>query len=222
MCKKTAFFGKYILFFTFYLVYNSFMNILKLLRERNKFTQDFVAGKLGVTRQSYMRYETGEVELTASAIRTLANLYQIEYRNIIDGIMPEDTIVYMGGKDRDIEKFRQIVLYTLQAAGDLVYLTQSDFYKLIYLIHKDFYEQYLVSLTSLYYPEQSASEGISIYANEMSKMADDNLVEFLNTSIHKGQNKKIIPLKRSNLNYLSGTEVCFLNREFAKYSTGLE
>ena len=195
------------------------MNILKLLRERNKFTQEFVANKLGVTRQSYIRYETGEVELTASAIRTLANLYQIEYRNIIDGIMPEDTIVYMSGKNRDIEKFRQIVLYTLQAAGDLVYLTHSDFYKLIYLIHKDFYEQYFVHLTSLYYPEQSESEGFSIYANEISKMADDNLIEFINTSIHKGQSKKIIPLKRANLNYLTGTEVCFLNREFAKYST---
>ena len=43
--------------------------------------------------------------------------------------------------------------------------------------------------------------------------------EFLNTSIHKGQTKKIIPLKRANLSYLSGTEVCFLHREFAKYST---
>ena len=210
---------KYILFLTFLLVYNYYMNILKLLRDRNKFTQDFVAGKLGVTRQSYMRYETGEVELNASAIRILANLYQIEYKNIIDGIMPEDTIVYMGGKNRDVEKFRQIVLYTLQTAGDLVYLTQSDFNKLIYLLHKDFYEQYFVQLTSLYYPEQSDSEGIPIYANEISKMAEDNLVEFINTSIHKGQNKKIIPLKRSNLNYLSGTEVCFLNREFAKYST---
>ncbi len=199
--------------------YNKNMNILRLLRDRNKFTQDFVAEKLGVTRQSYIRYENGDVELNASAIRTLANLYQIEYRNIIDGIMPEDTISYMGANNRDTEKFRQIVLYALQTAGDLVYLTQTDFYKLIYFIHKDFYEQYFVPLTSLYYPEQSLTEGQSVYADEIAKMADENLVEFLNTSIHKGQTKKIIPLKRANLSYLSGTEVCFLHREFAKYST---
>ena len=55
------------------------MNILKLLRERNKFTQEFLANKLGVTRQAYIRYETGEVELSASQIRIIANLYQIEY-----------------------------------------------------------------------------------------------------------------------------------------------
>lgn len=195
------------------------MNILKLLRDRNKFTQDFIAQKLGVTRQSYIRYENGEVELNASQIRILANLYQIEYRNIIDGIMPEDTIVYMGGPNRDLEKFRQIVLYALQTAGDLVYLTQSDFYKLIYLIHKDFYDLYFVQLTSLYYPEQSLQDGIPVYSNEIAKMSEENLVEFINTSIHKGQTKKIIPLKRANLNYLSGTEVCFLHREFAKYST---
>ena len=54
---------------------------------------------------------------------------------------------------------------------------------------------------------------------KLKKMADDNLIEFLNTLIHKGQTKKIIPLKRANLNYLSGPEVCFLHREFAKYST---
>lgn len=199
--------------------YNENMNILRLLRDRNKFTQDFVAEKLGVTRQSYIRYENGDVELNASAIRILAKLYQIEYRNIIDGIMPEDTVSYMGTNNRDIEKFRQIVLYALQTAGDLVYLTQTDFYKLIYFIHKDFYDQYFVNLTSLCYPEQSLSEGLEIYANEIEKMENDNLIEMLNTSIHKGQSKKIIPLKRANLNYLTGTEVCFLHREFAKYST---
>ena len=195
------------------------MNILRLLRERNKFTQEFMSNKLGVTRQAYIRYETGEVELSASQIRILAQLYQIEYRNIIDGIMPEDTVTYMGVNNRDIEKFRQIVLYALQTAGDLVYLTQTDFYKLIYLIHKDFYDQFFVNLTSLYYPEQSLSEGLEIYANEIEKMESENLIEMLNTSIHKGQSKKIIPLKRANLNYLTGAEVCFLHREFAKYST---
>lgn len=189
------------------------------MRDRNKFTQDFVAGKLGVTRQSYIRYETGEVELSASQIRIIANLYQIEYRNIIDGIMPEDTVVFTPGVSHDLDKFHQIVLYALQVAGNLVYLSNSDFYKLIYLLHKDFYEQYFVKLTSLYYPEQSLSEGVQIYANEIEKMEEQNLIEMLNTSIHKGQSKKIIPLKRANLNYLSGTEVCFLHREFAKYST---
>ena len=199
--------------------YNEFMNILKLLRDRNKFTQDFIAEKLGVTRQSYIRYETGDVELSASQIRILANLYQIEYRNIIDGIMPEDTVAFIGNNNHDLEKFRQIVLYALQVAGNLVYLSNADFYKLIYLLHKDFYEQYFVKLTSLYYPEQSLSEGIQVYGNEIEKMADENHIEMINTSIHKGQSKKIIPLKRANLNYLSGTEVCFLHREFAKYST---
>ena len=201
------------------MVYNDFMNILKLLRERNKFTQEFMANKLGVTRQAYIRYETGEVELSSSQIRIIANLYQIDYRNIIDGIMPEDSINYLGPNNHDTEKFHQIVLYALQTAGDLVYLTQSDFYKLIYLIHKDFYDQYFVKLTSLYYPEQSLAEGLELYSKEIEEMVSENLIEMLNTSIHKGQNKKIIPLKRANLNYLSGTEVCFLHREFAKYST---
>ena len=195
------------------------MNILKLLRERNKFTQEFLSNKLGVTRQAYIRYETGEVELSASQIRILANLYQVEYRNIIDGIMPEDSVMFLGNNNHDLEKFRQIVLYALQVSGNLVYISNSDFYKLIYLLHKDFYEQYFVKLTSLYYPEQSLSEGVPIYANEIEKMQAENHIEMINTSIHKGQHKKIIPLKRANLNYLSGTEVCFLHREFAKYST---
>jgi len=77
----------------------------------------------------------------------------------------------------------------------------------------------LFFLLPLYYPEQSLSEGLEIYANEIEKMESENLIEMLNTSIHKGQSKKIIPLKRANLNYLTGTEVCFLHREFAKYST---
>ena len=195
------------------------MKILKLLRERNKFTQEFVASKLGVTRQSYMKYESGDVELSVSGIRAIANLYQIDYRNIIDDSMPEDTPTYYLDRNIDIDKFHQIVLYALQSSGDLVYLSHSDFYRLIYLIHKDFFEQYRVKLTTLYFIGHDETEGIPVFANAISKMAEENLIEFLNTSIHKGQTKKIIPLKRANLGYLSGTELSFLNREFAKYST---
>ncbi|EID86345.1 putative transcriptional regulator [Treponema sp. JC4] len=166
------------------------MKILKLLRDRNKFTQEFVASKLGVTRQSYMRYESGEVELNASAIRAIANLYQIEYKNIIDDILPEDTATFYLERNVDIDKFHQIVLYALQAAGDLVYLSHYDFFKIIYLIHKDFFEQYKVKLTTLYYIDQSESEGIPIYQDAIYRMADENLLEFLNTSIHKGHTKK--------------------------------
>ena len=48
--------------------------ILRQLREEHFFSQGTVAKELGISRQSYIKYEAGEVEPSVEIIRKLSKL----------------------------------------------------------------------------------------------------------------------------------------------------
>ncbi len=48
-----------------------FSNVIKELRESNKWTQEYVANKIGITYQSYQNYERG---LTMPNVKNLIKL----------------------------------------------------------------------------------------------------------------------------------------------------
>ncbi len=63
--------------------------ILIKLREKNRYTQTAMAKLLDVSRQSYMKYETGEVEPPVEVIRKLQKIYNVPYDILIDNKVDE-------------------------------------------------------------------------------------------------------------------------------------
>lgn len=57
---------------------------LKKLRTENRYSQDLLAKILGISRLSYMKYESGEVEPPVEIIRKLAKIYKVSYKTLID------------------------------------------------------------------------------------------------------------------------------------------
>lgn len=63
-------------------------NIIKYLREKHNYSQSQVAEALDVSRQAYIKYETGEVEPPVVVIRRLSRLYSVSYKELIDDSVP--------------------------------------------------------------------------------------------------------------------------------------
>lgn len=57
---------------------------LKKLRTENRYSQDLLAKILGISRLSYMKYESGEVEPSVEIVRKLAKIYKVSYQTLID------------------------------------------------------------------------------------------------------------------------------------------
>ena len=57
---------------------------LKALREKNNYSQATVAKYLGISRQMYIKYESGEAEPPVKVIVALSKLYKVDYVQIID------------------------------------------------------------------------------------------------------------------------------------------
>lgn len=58
--------------------------ILIKLREDNRYSQTVMAKMVGVSRQAYMKYETGDVEPPVEVIRKLKEIYHVPYEVLID------------------------------------------------------------------------------------------------------------------------------------------
>lgn len=65
---------------------------IKYLRDKNNFSQTYLASYLGVSRQMYIKYEAGEVEPPVHVIRMMSKLYSVSYDDLIDNKFSEQNI----------------------------------------------------------------------------------------------------------------------------------
>lgn len=52
--------------------------IMKILRESRNFSQEYIAGKLGINQNAYSKLENGKVKITLERIRQLAEIYDVK------------------------------------------------------------------------------------------------------------------------------------------------
>ena len=57
---------------------------IRYLREKQSLSQSQVANHLGISRQTYIKIESGEVEPSVSQLKMLASLYQVNILVLIE------------------------------------------------------------------------------------------------------------------------------------------
>ena len=65
-------------------------SVVKILREKNRYTQTGLAEKLGISRQALIKYENMDLDLPLSVVKQLSKLFNVSYECLIDNCMPED------------------------------------------------------------------------------------------------------------------------------------
>lgn len=68
--------------------------VLKQLREKERYSQAQLANILGVSRLSYLKYEAGEVEPPLSVVRKLSKIYGVTYGQLIDNRYTQSNVEY--------------------------------------------------------------------------------------------------------------------------------
>jgi len=128
--------------------------LIKLRKESN-FTKSFVAEKINVTRPTYDKIESGQRELTVNEAKQLANLYNIDLYSFLNSekVMYKVDIQKKSNKqekkeirinvpEKNIEKFKEVLIYILSQIGSKPNFGEVVLYKLLYFIDFDYYEQY--------------------------------------------------------------------------------
>ena len=99
---------------------------ITFLRKQFGYSQDEIATKLGVTRQTYSKLEKGTIDISIMQAQQLANIYGIKISDLFNEI-------------QNIEKFKEMLIYIL-SKFEKRGLTKTKLAKLLYL--SDFYYYY--------------------------------------------------------------------------------
>ncbi|MCR4939411.1 MAG: DUF4065 domain-containing protein [Treponemataceae bacterium] len=207
-------------------------SIIKILREKNSFSQEELAQRLGVSRQSYIKYENGTTELPLDIVRKLSLVFDVDYYCIIDNKMPvepsysilkskkqeESPDIRINIPENNIEKFKQVFLYVLAKVGAKPNVGQTVLYKLLYFIDFDYYELYEKQLMGLSYIKNTFGPTPVDFAKLSRQMVKDGLIEEVKTEYYKREMTKYLPLKDPDLTMLSAQELEFIDSELEKHS----
>ena len=110
---------------------------ISFLRKEFGYSQDDIANKLGVSRQTYSKLENGSAELSTSQIQQLAEIFGLQVSELYYEV-------------QNVDKFKQMLIYILLKFNRHG-LTKTKLAKLLYL--SDFYHYYkhLESMSDVMY-----------------------------------------------------------------------
>lgn len=208
-------------------------SIIKQLREKHSYSQEELALKLGVSRQTYIKYETGAVEMPLEIIRKMAGIFDVSYSCLIDNVIPvepeydiqksekktESPDIRISIPENNIEKFKQVFLYILSKVGAKPNVGQTVLYKLLYFIDFDYYELYEKQLMGLSYIKNTFGPTPVDFAKLIKQMEAAGQIEEIKTKYYQHDMTKYLPIIEPDLELLSARELEFIDKELEKHSS---
>lgn len=99
-------------------------SILRVLREKFKYTQEEVSKYLGISQPAYVKYETGETDVSMDGLEKLARLYGMDEYDIMEGNLERVNFAYAFRRDgkadlEEVAHFQQIVKNYIMMSDEL-------------------------------------------------------------------------------------------------------
>lgn len=149
---------------------------LKKLRTGNRYSQDLLAKVLGISRLSYIKYESGEVEPPVEIVRKLAKIYKVSYKILIDNeLNSEHKTVFYG--DSVNQTYSYEVASPVPAYGDYSFSENTE-------MSQNKFSQFAQILTTLQNTIMSLQEQLNAFQTSevastiFNKSANFNKKEF--------------------------------------------
>lgn len=207
-------------------------NVLKYLRELKGYSQEELASKLGITRQSYIKYEKTATINDTTVLKKLAKIFDVDYSYIIENKIPseysynviskknseEESDLRINIPINNIEKFKQVFLYILDKVGAKANIGQTALYKLLYFIDFDYYELYEKQLMGLKYIKNTYGPTPVDFAKIVKEMENDNQIEEIKTKYFNHDMTKYLPKVEPDLSLISAQELEHINKTLNRLS----
>jgi len=204
---------------------------IKELRDKIGLSQAKLAGLLGLNRASLSQIENGERKLTAEEINKLAKIFNISCDVLLE--LKRDVQVVLEKKakytatpkvsirisvpQRNIAKFKEVLLYILNKVGSKPNIGETVIYKLLYFIDFNYYEKYEEQLIGATYIKNNYGPTPMEFREIVSKMKGKDLVEVSGKYFHYPQTK-YLPLRLHDLSILNANEIKLIDDVLDKLS----
>jgi transcriptional regulator with XRE-family HTH domain len=209
------------------------MEMLKTLRENKGFSQEELSSRLGISRQTLVKYERAESTLPTNIIKKLSGLFDLDPGCFISGNLPQEPEYRIIAEDnskqskndiridipqKNISKFKEALLYILGKAGARPNVGQTVLYKLLYFIDFDYYELYEEQLIGALYIKNTFGPTPIDFAKIIKKMQTDNELEEIKTKHFNHDQTKYMPIRKANLQLFTAREIKHIDMVLEKHA----
>lgn len=204
---------------------------IKEQRKSRQLTQEFLASELSLSRPTYAQIERDQRDLTIDEAKKLAEIFNISLADLIAGHISEDPkiIVESVKKEgqvkleirvtkKDLDKFKQVLLYILSKVGSKPNVGETVIYKLLYFIDFDYYEKFEENLVGATYIKNHHGPTPVEFKKIVDEMKNQGQLEAVKSRYFTYMQKKYLPLKRANLSLLSAREIAHIDDVLARLS----
>lgn len=121
---------------------------LRQIRTVFSYTQEQMAGILGVSRPTYAEIEKGKGEITLKSLRNLATKTGLS----INSLFSQEDMILEAQNDEAMKKYKTMLLYVVNyGADDDGKITKTKLAKLLYLLDFSWFYKHLSSMSGLTY-----------------------------------------------------------------------
>ncbi len=193
---------------------------IKSIREQLGFSQEKLAGSLGISRVSISQVENGERKISAEEIASLAKIFNLSSDLLLD-LEKDMKVILEKPKEEDLEKkpemrisvpqrnldkFKEVLLYILNKVGSKPNVGEAVLYKLLYFIEFDFYEKYEEQMIGATYIKNHYGPTPKEFIKIVEEMEGEELSKVKDKYFQYPQTK-YLPLRPPNLTILKAHEI---------------
>lgn len=203
-------------------------------RKQRRLTQGDLARALGISRPTYMQIEAGERELTLAEAQKLAAIFEMPFEQFLLGKTGEAPIVTLEPEkpakgprkgairihvpQKNLKKFREVLLYILTKVGGKPNVGETVLYKLLYFIDFDYYEKFEEQLIGATYIKNHYGPTPVEFKKIVELMERQGELESVKSKYFQREQKKYLPHRAPDLSLLTAREKEHIDEVLARLS----
>jgi transcriptional regulator with XRE-family HTH domain len=193
---------------------------IKALRDRAGLSQEKLSDSLKISRVSLSQIENGERKITVEEIAKLSKIFNITTDILLN--LKKDIKVVLEKKEgksvkmnpgirisvpqRNLEKFKEVLLYILNKVGSKPNIGESVLYKLLYFIDFNYYEKYEEQLMGATYMKNNYGPTPKEFIKIVEEMEKQKKLVKVEDKYFQYPQRKYLPLKLPDLSKLNEDE----------------
>jgi transcriptional regulator with XRE-family HTH domain len=196
--------------------YKKLSQKIKTTRERLGFSQEALAKELGISRVAISQIENGDRKISAEEIAKISKIFNmptdilLDLNKDIEVVLEkttekkpkEKTGIRISVPQKNLDKFKEVLLYVLSKVGSKPNVGESVLYKLLYFIDFNYYEKYEEQLIGATYIKNHYGPTPTEFVKIVEDMEGKDL-EKVQDSYFQYPQTKYLPLRSPDMSKIN-------------------